>query len=231
MTASLLSSALAERSYPGRGCLAARTTDGDRCLVYFVTGRSAASQDRSMRIAPNGDVAVVGLSGSGDSDSLRHYVAVVKRDNWIVLGNGSQVESIAEGLATNGEVMSLWSEHSFEPDDPIFTPRIWLATRVATDGFGCLIGYVLRSQRGDGRADRIAWLVEQIPAGSGILMTTYDGSIGNVHVNPHPVDVRVEGRDAQEILEEVWINLSPNLRVASCSVRPDTFPHDLLIIR
>ena len=45
---------LESRPYPGRGCLATRTTTGLLCFVYFLTGRSPASRNRKLTVLDNG---------------------------------------------------------------------------------------------------------------------------------------------------------------------------------
>lgn len=63
----------------------------------------------------------------GEHDALRHYVALARRGAWWVLGNGDQVVPIADDLAGGADLATAWGRHTFEPDPPIYTPRIWLA--------------------------------------------------------------------------------------------------------
>lgn len=123
-TMSDLGQILGTRGYPGRGCVSARLADGRLYLAYFLTGRSEASRSRTVELQPSGDVQVRDTSG-GDHDDLRHYVAAVRREGWTVVGNGDQVEPLASALAAGKDPASAWAEHTYEPDPPIFTPRIW----------------------------------------------------------------------------------------------------------
>jgi hypothetical protein len=64
---------LASNPYPGRGVLCARTRSGAVCGGYFLTGRSAASKDRALRV--DGDELVVGPMTPAPHDPLRYYTA------------------------------------------------------------------------------------------------------------------------------------------------------------
>ena len=213
-----ITAVLTERSYPGRGLLAARTTDGSRCIVYFLTGRSQSSRQRRLAVLEHGDVAVQGIE-AGQFDPLRHYVAAARRGTWVVVGNGSQVVPIAESLSGGADALTAWRQHSYEPDGPIFTPRIWVASTVGAIEY--LIGYALRSGRGDDAADRIVWAVEDLPPGSGVLLTTYDGTPQEVSCTRVPVDVQTPASTAEALLSEVFKALDPDLRVAAFALDPD----------
>ncbi len=211
--------ALQSRPYPGRGLLAARTAGGARCLLYFVTGRSPSSRARKLAILEGGDVAVQGNEPGGQFDPLRHYVAAARRASWIVVGNGAQVVPIAASLAAGADVLGVWRAHSYEPDGPIFTPRIWVASPAGSGE--CLIGYALRPDRGGEGADRVVWSVDDLRPGEGVLLTTYDGTPEQVHNARVPVDVQSAGASAAELLDEVWAALAPELRVAAFALDPD----------
>ena len=111
--------------------------------------------------------------------------------------------------------------HDFEPDGPIFTPRIWLARRVGDQAVACFVGCARRSERGDGRADQMAWTVGQIPEGTGILLTTYDGTIEDVRVSWQPAEVRIDSMVSAELTQEVWSHLHPTVRVGAMAFDPD----------
>ena len=210
-----LADVLASRSYPGRGCLAARSANGDLLLCYFLTGRSEASRARSIRTRPDGDMEIVGLGS--EQDALRHYVAVARRGDWLVVGNGSQVVPIAEELARTSDVTTAWAPHTYEPDPPIFTPRVWMAWHSAQP---LTIGQARRSTRPGGGSDRVAWLVEDIPAGSGVLLTTYARTIDNVITSTEPVDVEVTFETPFELSDSLWHCQQPVVRVGCLVVDP-----------
>jgi IMP cyclohydrolase len=209
---------LSGRPYPGRGCVAARTGTGELVFAYFLTGRSEASRNREMVALETGDV-VVRDAGGESGDPLRHYVAAARRGPWTVVGNGHQVVALAETLAAGRTELEAWSEHTFEPDEPIFTSRIWAAHR--SGGPDCLLGFARRSDRPDGGPDRVVWLVDVLAAGSGTVMTTYAGTADKIARTTAPVDVTVAAGGAPELLDEVWRALTPELRVAAVVLLPE----------
>lgn len=212
---------LQSRPYPGRGVLAARRGDDELVFVYFLTGRSAASRSRRLDVLSNGDVAVVDTTGVGEFDALRHYVAGAQRVDWVVVGNGDQVVPIAEALAAGDEPLAAWSSHTYEFDPPIFTSRIWAATRPGESRRECILGFARRSERRDAGVDRVAWSVELAP-GTGVLMTTYDGTVDAVHATDRPVSVDIDAETVDGVLDEVWSALT-EVRVAAFAVVPDRF--------
>ena len=210
-----LADVLASRSYPGRGCLAACSASGDLMLSYFLTGRSEASRVRSIRARADGDIEIAGRSA--EQDSLRHYVAAARRGEWLVVGNGSQVVPVAEELAKSGDVAQAWGPHSYEPDSPIFTPRVWMAWHSTRP---LMFGQARRSSRADGGPDRVAWFVEEIPPGNGVLLTTYTGTVDDVVTSTEPVDVEVSFQTPAELSEAIWQGLEPAVRVGCFVVDP-----------
>jgi len=211
---------LESRPNPGRGCLAARTTSGTLCFVYFLTGRSEASRNRVLVRLGNGDVAVQGRSSGADRDPLRHYIAAASRGPWVVVGNGDQVVPIADALAYGADLLTAWSTHTYEPDAPIYTTRICLALNTAAVDGGPVIGYARRSARADHAPDRVIWSLGHVADGSGSLMTTYDSTGADVRASSTPQDIRTTSDSVAGVLDEVWSALDPTLRVAAFALDP-----------
>jgi IMP cyclohydrolase len=212
-----LTSALADRPYPGRGLVFGRLTSGEEFIAYFLTGRSEASRARRLEVRDSTDVAVVDTSG-GPHDDLRHYLAVAQRGSWLVVGNGDQVGPLAERLAAGTSVLEAGADHTYEPDPPIFTPRIWLARH--EQNASPLLGYVRRSERPDGSADRVVCTSDLSAPGAAVLMTTYCGTITDVVTTMCPTSVTVGANSVGEVLTEMWEALDPDLRVAALSLNP-----------
>ena len=215
-----LTSVLADRPYPGRGVLLARADDGALGVVYFLTGRSEGSRRRALAVRAGGDVAVEDTS-SGPHDALRHYVAVARRGTWLVVGNGDQVVPLAESLSSGESVAQAWGAHTFEPYPPIFTTRVWVALDASSDADG-VVGAAKRSGRsldsGDASTDHLAWTAGHVAPGTGVLMTTYDGSTSEVRSTAAPVDVAAPAATLEALLDQVWDGLDPALRVAALAV-------------
>jgi IMP cyclohydrolase-like protein len=206
---------LSARPYPGRGLAVAKTSRGALQVVYFVTGRSDASRGRAIAVLPNGDAAVQDTASRGGHDALRHYVAAARRQNWLVVGNGDQVVPIAEDLAGGASITAAWSRHSYEPDPPIHTSRIWAAFEMSSSDSDCTIGFASRSSRGGGECDRVAWSIGFLPAGSGALMTTYRGTPDDIVSTRHPDSFGTTAETGEDLLRGVWDALPSTLRVAA----------------
>lgn len=219
MTALGLAEILAGRAYPGRGVLGFRTASGDLCLGYFLTGRSEASRDRELTTEPGGDVVVRGRGSDASTDVLRHYAAVARRGETLVIGNGDQVVPLSESLAAGVEPLAAFSAYQFEPDPPIFTPRIWLVTRT-TDRPELLFGAAVRNARGTDEADHVAWAVAGLQPGDGVLLTTYEGTAAEVTTSRAPVDFAFSADGPQSLLDGLWDLLDPALRVAALVLDP-----------
>ena len=215
-----LTDALGGRPYPGRGCVAARTGDGSLWFAYFLTGRSEASRSRALEPCGPDGVRVADTRDTGSHDALRHYVAASRRGVWTVVGNGDQVEPIADALAASVDPVTAWQAHTFEPDPPIFTPRVWIC---ADADERVLIGSARRSDRPDGSADRGVWMPDSIGRGSGVLITTYAGTANDVVTSGLPLDVVIDDAAGEGLLETVWDALDPSVRVAAFAVQPADF--------
>lgn len=213
-----LTEALGRRLYLGRGCVAARVADGSLWFAYFLTGRSEASRSRALEQHPDGDLRVVDTRSGGQHDALRHYVAAARRGRWSVVGNGDQVEPLADALAASVEPATAWAAHTFEPDPPIFTPRVWVCADAEER---VLVGSARRSTRPDGSADRGLWMPETLAPQSGVLITTYAGTAEDVITSGLPLDVGIDVESGEELLDLTWDALEPALRVAAFVARPN----------
>jgi IMP cyclohydrolase len=120
-TTSLLS-ICAERKYPGRGLVLGRDVHGVAFGLYWLTGRSHASQQRRLQL---GDSAVVVQDlTDGPRDGLRHYRAAVRSPRAVMLGNGTHVADVWDEVEAGASFDEAHRRIDFEPDPPIYTPRI-----------------------------------------------------------------------------------------------------------
>jgi IMP cyclohydrolase len=171
---------LSSMDYPGRLIVIGRDRSGERVIViYAVTGRSPASQARELvrqgdavRTRPT-DPEVL---AKGDPDLLVYPALVFGRG--IAVSNGKQTADIRLGGSPSaaGTLESGLRSWSFEPDSPIFTPRI---SGCALPGPVAGLNVIRRGAGGD--AERIFY--EFVPQpGEGRMISTYTGE----NVNPLP---------------------------------------------
>ena len=206
---------LAGRPYPGRGCVLANTSGDGPVLAYFVTGRSEASRSRELVVGDDDSVLVRATEQGSGHDALRHYQAVARSEGWLVVGNGDHVSPVTASLVAGNDMGSALGRHSCEPDAPIFTPRICLASGPSHRP---VFGYVRR--RTDGGMDRVAWAVSELAVGGAVVLSTYDGTVEDVRTSRCPVEAATGATGAADLLDELWAALSPELRVGAVAVRP-----------
>jgi len=70
----------------------------------------------------------------------------------------------------------------------------------------------------------VAWVVEELATGTGIMMTTYSGTAEDVISTSAPTDVTVTRPDLAAVLDDVWHSLDPHLRVTAFAVSADNRP-------
>lgn len=211
---------VAANRYPGRGVLWARTLGGGLCGGYFLTGRSAASRARALRRG-DGDL-IVSPTGEFGHDPLRHYVAARERDGWLVFGNGEQVAVVSDRLQAGGTPPEALGGLEYEPDPPIFTPRITVAADLR-GGRDAWLGAARRSRGGRAAADVLTLAVRDLTPGDVVLMTTYRSDGDRVTTGEPYLEARTEAADQTEFLEELWGALAPEFRVAAAVFEPGRF--------
>ena len=215
MSGITLTDLLGGRPYPGRGCVLANVPGDGLVMAYFVTGRSEASRARELVAGDDGAVLVQATGEAAEHDVLRHYQAVARSRDWLVVGNGDHVPPVTASLAAGDDMGTALAPHSCEPDAPIFTPRICLASGPSG---APVFGYVRR--RPDGGMDRVAWAVADLAEGEAVLLSTYDGTVETVQASRCPMEATTGVDSAAELVDELWAALSPDLRVGAVAVRP-----------
>jgi len=221
-----LSEVLTTRPYPGRGIVAARVGDGEWAICYFLTGRSDASQHRDL-VPDDQGVLVVDTRLQSAHDELRHYRAVVRRERLLVVGNGDQAEPFADDIERGADPWSAWKKHDYEPDAPIFTPRILLALSTSTGERVLHLAAVRKGtgiQGEQGRSLQSLTPAESLKIRSGKLLSTYRGTADDVIVSDGPVSVSTECKTPGDLEEEVWDALSADVRVASITLTAEGIP-------
>ena len=112
-------------SYVGRGIVIGKSDDGKKaCAAYFIMGRSANSRNRVFE-EKDGDIYTAPFDASKVEDpSLIIYAAVRTYKNNLVVTNGDQTDTVAEGLQKGLSFNEALKSRCFEPDAPNYTPRI-----------------------------------------------------------------------------------------------------------
>jgi IMP cyclohydrolase len=221
-------STIAGLEYPGRLIVIGAPGGGPGAvIVYAITGRSPSSQARRL-VHRDGGVWVEPT----DEDALRTgnvdllvYPAILFAKDGIAVSNGKQTGDVRDRLRPGADPVSVLSSAlsgwDFEPDAPIFTPRI----------SGCLMGKAAGLsvvRRGPSGETLRSYFEVGLRAGEGRLISTYEGP----NADPLPVFrgeprfVGLPGRSAAETAEAFHRDLAPaaggkDFRVATACVTAD----------
>jgi len=224
---------LARLEYPGRLIAMGLASAGAKAvIVYAITGRSPSSQARKLVLRDRGiwvQPTDEDVLKKGNVDLLV-YPALLFGQEGIAVSNGKQTADIREGLASGAgpvrvlaKALAAWD---FEPDAPIFTPRI----------SGCFVrgsaGLSL-VRRGESGETLRSYFEVPLREGEGRLVSTYEGP--NREPLPcfegEPRRMALAGTTPRETAEAVYRALAPaapdkDFRVAVACVsaslsRPD----------
>jgi IMP cyclohydrolase len=216
---------LSKLEYPGRLIALGAAPGGKKAvIIYGITGRSPSSQARKL-VFHDGGVWVQPTDKEalkkGNVDLLV-YPAVLCHERGMAVSNGKQTEDICAGLAKAkhpvvilAEALERWD---YEPDSPIFTPRI----------NGCVgegkAGLSLVRRGPDGVTLRSYFEVPLRP-GTARLVSTYQGP--NREPLPcfegEPREIVLETTTPRETAEKIYDALKPRIpekdfRVAVASI-------------
>lgn len=223
MSSDSLEAVLADRPYPGRVIIVARTAAGI-VAAYAVSGRSEASRQRRIRLSDDGDLLVEPTVGDA-SDPLRHYRAVRRVTSHVaacfVLGNGSQVDPVADRIGAGAVPSAALEDLEYEPDPPIFTPRI---TAVISDADGVWLAAAHRGSAQRASADTIVTRAGELAVGEGLLLSTYRGPVAEPVTNRVPVPITTTATSHAELARRLWDGLDAERRVLVAGF----VPHDHL---
>lgn len=139
--------------YPGRGLAIGQSADGKHAVsAYFIMGRSVNSRNRVF-VMEGDDMRTQAFDPAKLSDpSLVIYFPVRMFDGGMIVTNGDQTDTIYEMIEKHpdcvapGYFVRALLTRTFEPDPPLYTPRIsgiidlkdggnyWLSILKSTDG-------------------------------------------------------------------------------------------------
>jgi len=202
--------ALRRMAYPGRGIVVGMDPAGERrAVVYFVTGRSPSSRARRL-VREGGTVWTkptdADVLKTGNPELLIYPAAIVR--GGLAVSNGRQTADISAGIGPGRSPRDILERAlerwDYEPDAPIFTPRI--SGCLTADGRAALS---LVSRSDDGATIRKIYDVS-LESGRGALLTTYGGDPDSVRPFPGPpLEVRLGASSAEGLAEEVYDALAP----------------------
>lgn len=202
---------LTAKEYPGRVIILGKDPTGNKVVVvYAITGRSPSSQAR--KLIKESDTI---WAKPTDEEVLRKgqvelliYPAVYL-SRAIVVSNGRQTSAIIDKLSESPNpasiLLSALGTWDYEPDAPIFTPRI----------SGCVLSLERAAlsviRRGADSSSLRDVFEFSLVSGQGKMVTTYKGENRDSvpSFSGDPVGLEIQKRTCQEMAEAVYEALGP----------------------
>lgn len=165
---------LQENSYPGRGIIIGRTSDGSKAVTaYFIMGRSENSRNRVFVEDGEGIRTQAYDPSKLEDPSLIIYAPVRVLGNKTIVTNGDQTDTIYDLMQEGATFEQSLRTREFEPDAPNYTPRISAILSVEDGGFDYSMS-ILKSNNGNGDAcNRYTFDYENPVAGEAHFIHTY----------------------------------------------------------
>lgn len=209
-----LNELLRRNSYPGRGIVFGMSEDSRHAVIaYFIMGRSENSRNRIFE-AEGDAIRTKAFRPEKMSDpSLVIYFPVRVLCNQVVVTNGDQTDTIAKFLEEGKTFEEALRTRSFEPDPPIYTPRI--SGIISLEN--CKMQYklsIIKSSGGDPRAVERQFFEYEALSAIGHFIHTYEGDGDPVpSFSGEPVKVKIRG-DIDEFTKGLWDSLNEDNKVS-----------------
>lgn len=203
---------LKNNSYPGRGIILGKTPDNKAVAAYFIMGRSENSRNRIF-VSTDDGIKTEAFDPSKLSDpSLVIYHPVRRLKNILVVTNGDQTDTIVENLKKGHCFVHALRLRTFEPDPPIFTPRISGVIAFGGDDIAVKLS-ILKADNNGETTLRQFYEYDGIKPGEGYFIHTYEGD-GNPVPSFKGEPVKVEIGDVDEFTDIIWNNLNVDNKVS-----------------
>lgn len=211
-----LEEVLRGNSYPGRGILIGKSTDGGKAVIaYFIMGRSANSRNRVFTETADGIRTEAFDEAKLEDPSLIIYAPVRTLGHHTIVTNGDQTDTVYQFLERGDSFVNALRTRTFEPDSPNFTPRI--SGLLTADNGDC--SYTLSILKSfDGNPDAVQRFFYEYTPVSGIahLLHTYHGD-GHPRIPSFegvPTAVALGDQPIGDFTNALWDTLNEENRVS-----------------
>lgn len=206
---------LQENSYPGRGIIIGRTSDGSKAVTaYFIMGRSENSRNRVFVEDGEGIRTQAYDPSKLEDPSLIIYAPVRVLGNKTIVTNGDQTDTIYDQMDRQMTFEQSLRCREFEPDGPNYTPRISGIMHVENGKYNYAMS-ILKSSDGDpSGCNRYTFAYENPKAGEGHFIHTYmhDGDpLPSFEGEPKRIAVP---DDIEEFTKLLWDSLNEENKVS-----------------
>ena len=206
---------LSQNAYPGRGIVIGKTPDGKKAVTaYFIMGRSSNSRNRVFVTEGEGIRTQAFDPSKLEDPSLIIYAPVRVLDNYTIVTNGDQTDTIFDGMSKGETFEQSLRIREFEPDGPNYTPRISGIMKVENNTFHYAMS-ILKSNNGNPNAcNRYTFTYENPVNGEGHFIHTYmhdDNPLPSFEGEPKLVAI---DNDMEAFTNMLWENLNEENKVS-----------------
>ncbi len=206
---------LSQNAYPGRGIVIGKTPDGKKAVTaYFIMGRSSNSRNRVFVTEGEGIRTEAFDPSKLEDPSLIIYAPVRVLDNYTIVTNGDQTDTIFDGMSKGETFEQSLRIREFEPDGPNYTPRISGIMKVENNTFHYAMS-ILKSNNGNPDAcNRYTFTYENPVNGEGHFIHTYmhdDNPLPSFEGEPKLVAI---DDDMDTFANMLWENLNIDNKVS-----------------
>lgn len=203
-------------AYPGRGLAIGRSADGKKAIIcYFIMGRSSGSRNRVFEADGSGIRTRAFDESKLPDPSLYVYRAVRVLGKHTIVTNGDQTDTIYHALAEGKSFIDALRTRTFEPDPPIWTPRISGLLTIENGE----MSYALSILKNGGDETPLRYFYEYSAprAGEAHILHTYAGD-GNPVPSFCGEPVRIDTTSYQCVhcvMRDVWNGLNEDNKVSA----------------
>ncbi len=210
-----LAKELSQNTYPGRGIVAGRSSDGKKAVIaYFIMGRSENSRNRIFVEEGEGIRTEAYDPSKMEDPSLIIYAPVRVLGNKTIVTNGDQTDTIYEGMDKQQTFEQSLRSRTYEPDEPNYTPRISSVLHFIEGKFNYAMSIVKSDNGNPDSVNRFTFAYENPLAGEGRFLHTYQGDGSPLpSFEGEPTRVGIEG-DIDAFTEMLWTNLNEDNKVS-----------------
>lgn len=207
---------LKSNSYPGRGIIIGKSSDGKYAVTaYFIMGRSENSRNRIF-VEDGCGIKTQAFDPSKLTDpSLIIYSPVRVLGNKTIVTNGDQTDTIYELMNNQMTFEQSLRTREFEPDAPNYTPRISGIIKVDPQKTFNYAMSILKSENGNPEScNRFTFSYNNPKNGEGHFIHTYMGD-GNPlpSFEGEPKLIAIEG-GISEFGSNIWNSLNSENKVS-----------------
>ncbi|MDR0804337.1 MAG: IMP cyclohydrolase [Oscillospiraceae bacterium] len=205
--------------YHGRGIIVGKTDDGKAAVGYFISGRSANSQNRIFETNREYGASEIIRTAPFDSSkvtdpSLIIYNAVRNLGNKTIVTNGDQTDTIYELMDKQYSFEQSLRGREYEPDSPNYTPRISTVIHIDRKGdFNYAISILKKS--GGNETNRHTFSYSNPARGKARFIRTYRGEQDGVLLpfDGEPIETPIKNT-IDEFSADIWNSLSPDYKIS-----------------